>query len=266
MSNAAPCEYLQWDSDFFGVRVGCVLMEAPRTEGDYASIEAWANANRIDCLYLLQDSDDVEGIIRAEEHGFRFMDVRVTYECGRLSVRPEEAPASPAVIRPLRQSDVQTLVEIASRSHHQTRFYADPRFSRERCDEMYRLWVRRSCAGWANHVVVAELDGQACGYMTIHIDGPQLGRVGLVAVDPASRNQGVGNLIVHASLHWLAAQGVTRATWPTSVRNVSAQRLCTKWGFALVSAATWHHCWRQRSDGVQSDGKVVTLSSASTAE
>ena len=114
-------------------------------------------------------------------------DVRVTYECGRVLIW-SEPPPSRAVIRPLRESDLRTLPDIASRSHQQTRFYADPGFSREHCDEMYRLWVLKSCGGWADHVVVAEMDGQACGYMTIHIDGPQLGRLALLAVDPGARN------------------------------------------------------------------------------
>jgi GNAT superfamily N-acetyltransferase len=232
----APCEYLPWDSAFFGTRIARVLPPV-----DYPALDAWCAAEQIQGVYLYQDADDVAGIVTAEDHGFRLMDVRVIYD-GRTDVnRPP--PDSPAIIRPLRPEDVPALMDIAGRSHQQTRFYADPHFGFEKCAELYRIWLEKSCTGWAQHVIVAELDGSPCGYMTIHVDSPTLGRLALLAVDDRVRGQGVGSLIVHASLRWLADQRIPLATWPTSARNIGAQRLCTAWGFRLRSAGVWHHRW-----------------------
>lgn len=238
----SPCEYLPWDSQFFGLRIGRVVQPGSLSEAALQRIERWCDAEQIDCVYLFNDGDDIETGIRAEEHGFRLVDVRVTYESRVPGERPK--PPSNGVIRPFRNSDLPTLVDIAGRSHHGTRFYADPHFSRQQCDDLYRVWLRKSCEGWANQVLVAELHGKPCGYLTVHLDRPDLGRVGLVAVAGEARNRGIGTLLVSASLDWMAGQSATRAIWSTQGRNIPGQRLCGRTGFELVSTGLWHHRWR----------------------
>ncbi len=49
MQPTAPCTYLDWDSDFFGVRIARV--NASRlSEETVAPILAWCAAQAIDCL------------------------------------------------------------------------------------------------------------------------------------------------------------------------------------------------------------------------
>jgi hypothetical protein len=44
-------------------------------------------------------------------------------------------------------------------------------------------------------------------------------------------------------LHWLAEQGVPRATVVTQGRNVVAQRLYQSMGFKTSTLHCWHHLW-----------------------
>jgi hypothetical protein len=39
------------------------------------------------------------------------------------------------------EEDLDELQEIASESHHDSRFYVDGNFSRSACDELYRIWI-----------------------------------------------------------------------------------------------------------------------------
>ena len=41
-------------------------------------------------------------------------------------------------------------------SHRDSRFYYDPGFPNQRCDELYETWIDRSCHGYADTVLVAE--------------------------------------------------------------------------------------------------------------
>ena len=50
--------------------------------------------------------------------------------------------------------DLQQLKEIARRSHIESRFYFDGRFPMARCNELFELWIERSCLGWADAVFV----------------------------------------------------------------------------------------------------------------
>lgn len=215
-------EVLAWDTEFWGVRQGRAYSP---------NVDEWAHQNAVGCVSLLVGADDVAGAHRAEQNGFRLMDVRVTL--GRRTA-PEAA-----LVREVRSGDVKRLAGIARVSHRITRFYADPRFDDSRCDDLYENWVRSSVDGWADKVLVA---GDADGYVTVHVnDG--VGSIGLIAVDEACRRRGHGERLVLGAVGWCHGQGVEGITVVTQGRNVGAQRLFQKCGFRTMSTELWFHKW-----------------------
>jgi dTDP-4-amino-4,6-dideoxy-D-galactose acyltransferase len=171
---------------------------------------------------------------RAEETGFRLVDVRVTLDA------PSAAGAQD--VRPHREPDVAWLRAIARTSHDDTRFYADGRFPRERCDELYDTWIRRSCDGWADVVLVADRDGEPAGYVSVH-RRDDAGSIGLIGVDEQWRGRGVGEALVRAALAWCADAGLARCTVVTQGRNIAAQRLFQRCGFRTSAVDLWFHKW-----------------------
>ena len=174
-----PCQYLEWDSTFFGHRI------ARATHGRLspeiaAEVERWCVSHRIDCVCLLARSDDFATVRTAASYGFYLVDVRVTLEVDAQNALPEIRPEG--VVRPWTLSDVPSLREIARRSHHGTRFYADERFDAARCDELYAEWIERSCRGDADAVFVTELDHGVAGYLSCHAPESKVGQIGLAAV------------------------------------------------------------------------------------
>lgn len=194
----------------------------------------WARAEGVDVAFLLVPSADMERAQRAEANAFRLTDVRVTLDA------PAVAGVQP--VRPHRERDVGRLREIARISHDDTRFYADPRFPRERCDELYDTWIRRSCEGWADVVLVADRDDEPVGYVSVHRrDG--MGSIGLIGVDQTWRGRGVGEALVRGALGWCADVGLERCTVVTQGRNVAAQRLFERCGFRTSAVEVWFHKW-----------------------
>ena len=74
MSMGSGLSLLPWDSDFFGVRIGCV-MPSDFTVGSAPEILNRAREESADCLYLLVDARDSEKVQAAENSGFRLVDV-----------------------------------------------------------------------------------------------------------------------------------------------------------------------------------------------
>jgi ribosomal protein S18 acetylase RimI-like enzyme len=223
--DASSPTLLQWDSEFWGVRIARV---------PDADVDAWARANDIACAYLLVSSDDAAAAQRAEGNGFRLTDVRVELDA------PTTRAAQP--VRPHRDDEVPRLRSIARRNHGDTRFYADRRFPRERADELYDTWIRRSCEGWADAVLVGEADDVAAGYVSVH-ERNQAGSIGLIGVDEAARGRGIGESLVRGALDWCAERGLARCTVVTQGRNVAAQRLFQRCGFRTLSVSLWFHKW-----------------------
>ncbi len=234
------CRLLPWDSDFFGFPIATTSL--PRLDGRLAAeTDAWCEGHGVACLYLLAESGDPGTAIRAGEHGFRLVDIRVTLD------RPLEAvPAPPAPagfeIDLARGADRDALVPIARASHTDSRFFADPGFPREKCASLYETWITRSIEGWADAVLVARFGGVASGYVTCHVEGDR-GRIGLVGVGEGARGRGVAGALVESALTLFASRGASRAEVVTQGRNVGAQRLYQKAGFRTSALQLWFHKW-----------------------
>ncbi len=198
-------------------------------------VDDWARENDVSCLYFLADSGDAASAHAAEEGGFRLMDVRVEL---RREARPEDVPG----VRTAREEDRDALRAIARVSHGITRFYADPGFPDERCDDLYDIWISRSLEGWAQGVLVAERDGRPVGYVSCHLDDSQ-GSIGLIAVDESARGAGLGVSLARAAVGWCAEHGAEAISVVTQGRNTQALRTFERGGFRVHSLELWFHKW-----------------------
>ncbi len=230
---------LEWDTAFFGRRIAA-LTAPPRDEADLAQTIDRARAAGIECIYVLSDVGEQAAIGALSRRGARLVDVRMTFD---RATRAEKPPSEHPSVRRARPEDVPALRELARASHGSSRFYADGRFPRELCDEMFAKWIENSCGGWAEVVRVADFDGFVAGYSTGHVRPNASSEIGLVAVDPRAQGQGLGARLVASTISDLRALGITAVSVVTQGRNIAAQRLYQSQGFRTQRVQTWHHMW-----------------------
>lgn len=245
VANLAPCTILDWDTAFWGFRIARVQGDS-LSEACLSAIDAWAREQRARCLFFLSPADDPQTTAAVERGGFHLVDVRSTLGCTLLSAsEPDlEPPAESVSIRPSAPGDVERLAVIARAIHHDTRFYFDRHFPRPLCDELYATWIRNSCQGYADTVLVAEVGGQPAGYISCHVDrAARTGTIGLVGVSDRVRARGVGTALVQASLAWFHAASADRVMVITQARNVAALRLYERCGFLTEDVRLWYHKW-----------------------
>lgn len=217
------------------MRIGHVLGDSLEPE----PVDAWAEDNGVACLYFLA-RDDLGTARVAEEAGFRFMDVRV--ELARSAAGGEAEP-----LREARAEDEASLRRLARENHRITRFYADPHFADDRCDDLYETWIIRSLEGWAEVVLVADVDGRPAGYMTVHADrAAGRGSLGLSSVAAEARGQGLGGMLVRGGVGWCRERGLGEVTVVTQGRNVPALRMFERCGFTIRELRLWFHKWYDR--------------------
>jgi dTDP-4-amino-4,6-dideoxy-D-galactose acyltransferase len=234
----APCERLAWDSAFFGMSIARARASRVDAAAAAALLE-WCRAHAIDCLYFLRAAGDSDTRQVLESSGFAGVDERVTLELRR----PPGAATAPGDTRPARPADVPRLRAIAAVSHQDSRFYKDGHFDRLKCDELYRTWIERSCNGWADHVLVAEREGSPAGYLTVHLRGSEEAALGLMAVAPEFRRQGVAASLMAGAFAWLDGRSITRVSVVTQGSSVAPLELYRKLGFRISCREAWHHRW-----------------------
>jgi dTDP-4-amino-4,6-dideoxy-D-galactose acyltransferase len=263
------CRFLEWDSAFFQQRIAA--LNVPRLPPEIVrDALAWCDAEHIDCLYFLADSDDSMTGRLAHEAGFQFVDARVTLELKlplhpstlsstqagqrgedllpKLAPRPEGEGTGVRIfaLRPFAPADLPALKKIARVSYTDSRFYFDSHFPREKCDQLYERWIEKSCADGAEQVIVAEADRQTVGYITCHLKG-DTGEIGLLGVSEAARGSGIGVALIRASLNWFGEHDASLVSVVTQARNVGAQRAYQRAGFLTRSVQVWYHRWFERA-------------------
>jgi len=229
---------LEWDSAFFGVPIARVL--PTRLDEKVASrIDDWAAAEGIRCLYFLADLGDMSSVHLAEQHGYRLMDVRVTYEANPAETPRVASASQMSAVRRTVPEDIAGLRAIAQSSHRGTRFYNDPGFADALCDELYATWIERGVQGAADCVFTVGPVGAPLGYMTCHRDG----RAGLVGVRADMRGRGYGVALHQAKFDWAAAQGLEKVVMVPQGGNLRVQSLLQRFGARLTGINLWYHRW-----------------------
>lgn len=242
----APCRLLEWDTQFFGYRVARV--EAQRIDASTCeAVLAWCRHRQVTCLYFLAAADDAETVRVSEQAGFAFVDIRLVLALDlERSALGDIATRDGTAFRDAIPADVPALERIAADVHRDSRFFFDARVPRERAEALYTTWIRRSILeGFADHVIVAEVDGAVRGYVTGRREADGTGSIGLIGVSAEARGRSVGSNLVRASLTRFASDGIKRVTVVTQGRNVGAQRTYQRAGFLSHSVRLWYHKWFQ---------------------
>jgi len=237
----APCEFLGWDTDFFGYRIGkSTVNELDQVRMD--AIVAWCLENAIDCLYFLANPDHPQTAQLLTANRFALVDIRLTLEKHDLATWQPFMPTM--TIRPYHESDMPQLKAIARHSYRASRFYFDTHFSEVICDAFYETWIEKSCHGYADEVLVCEIANQPVGFVTCSAKATN-GNIGLVGVDASIRGKGIGYQLLMASMNWFHDRACVTVDVVTQGRNISAQRLYQRCGFMTKSVELWYHFWTQ---------------------
>jgi ribosomal protein S18 acetylase RimI-like enzyme len=231
------CKLLPWDSEFFGFNVARVTTDRLRSQEHVCEIFDWCRGHEVTVAYFLAVPDDAQTVVLAEAHGFFLADIRLTLRWSE-EIRQEVAP-----VRLAQREDRPVLEAMARGMYIDSRFYFDPGFPRDRCDDLYATWIRCSCEDYADAVLVTDYEGAVAGYATCHLEEDGRGEIGLVGVAEKARGMGIGKGIVNAALDWFAAQGIETVDVVTQGRNIAAQRLYQRCGFMTHTVQLWYHKW-----------------------
>jgi len=225
---------LQWDSDFFGLRIG---------RADILSKEdALSLADRLsklkryfDLLYVFDPNN-----VSFAAKGARLVDEKILY-----SKPCEPRKQFPEITFYQASHPSADLYRLALVSGGYSRFKLDERLPKGSYERLYSRWIENACPkdGTNKQILISrDPHGTTKGMITIDHQGV-LGHIGLVAVDQNAQHQGIGSKIMSTLDGYLYSLGIKTLEVPTQKANTDACRLYEKNGFVAQSKTPIYHWW-----------------------
>jgi dTDP-4-amino-4,6-dideoxy-D-galactose acyltransferase len=236
----AQVEHLDWDTEFFGMRVARIEGEALSAEELAAELDALKRLN-YGLAYWFSTDLDAPADTELEALGGTFADRRTTLARPLDSNPSASVKTSSKVVQATQPTPAIRALAIEAGAY--SRFKVDDRFETERFESMYSRWIEVSLTGeLADACLVIREDDREIGLITV-VHRSDCGQIGLLAVAPDSRRRGVASGLVHAALENMIDHDCKAAEVVTQERNRTSIQLYESCGFAIQRVERVYHFW-----------------------
>lgn len=225
---------LQWDSDFFGLRIGRIDIVS-NERWQMLQQEAISLRKQYDLIYVFSDLE-----LPTDTNGLCLVDTKTIYV---KSI--DSSVIMPTAIECYHESVPNAdLYRLALVSGVYSRFRLDNSLPGDSYERLYRCWIERSVDGaMADVVLVHRTDNQIDGMITLKIE-VDVAHIGLVAVDEEAQGKGIGTMLIKAVEAYLQNNTTVRhLKVATQWANKPACHLYKKNGFVVEEKTNIYHWW-----------------------
>lgn len=255
---------LPWDSKILERKAGTLkhFIVHPGVENQLAAAKALltegiqaAREKKYDFLLGKVKTNDIHSIHALEENKFKLVDTLLDFVYDPFkkpftSLTPPVTVAG-ASIRLATKEDEGELIQIASKAfqEHFGRYHSDENIPRDAATKVYKEWVTSSLNGYADFIIIVEVDGRIAAYSIWRnptpaeaTDNLQIGHYSLGAVNPDFYAMGMFYAITYEGMRRLVTK-CKCIEGPTHINNYPVQRGYSRLGWQIFSAHHSFHLW-----------------------
>lgn len=256
-----------WDSRIIGRRIGTVKHLAV-TSDDPAGVKILRElisellhtlAKRgTQCVVCKVQSSELAAIHVLEQSGFLLMDTLLdfVFDFSRTPIEKIRFPQRDGqlTIRRAEATDLPVIIDINEKSfgNYFGRYHSDPQIPASTATRIYTEWVRSAFQGWADWILVAELDDQIAAYGlwrkavgTEEKNCLKVAHYDLAAIDPKFRGRGLWTALMHDGM-LIARDFAQYLIGPVHVSNYPVQHLLQKFDWSTTGVRHSFHKWLDR--------------------
>ena len=219
---------LEWDSEFFGRRIG-------RLQMDCLGNELPEFPSELDLIYVETACEN--DCCAPQSHPTWF-------DAGRkltFTADTHDGQTAPSIIQLTTQSP--ELQKLAWLSGHQSRYRLDPNFTKEEYRRLYTRWIDACLEGqWDATILGIERHGELAGFVTVE-SLTDHARIGLIAVHSDHQGQGLSSHLIRAAKISAKEKGHSELRVSTQHTNEAAIRSYIHRGFKIMSSSQYYHYW-----------------------
>lgn len=221
---------LQWDSEFFDLKVGEISLDAP--------LHAIEIDEDFDLMYVLSKDDFA---LHISEYENTFSETKVFFV---KKIEFNEYNAAPIFSFDKTKMPIEPLYELAYESGKNSRFLLDKKFEQSHFKNLYKTWVDNSLNNmFADDVLVFLEADEIKGFVSYKIKENTL-TIGLIAVDFKHQNKGIGAQLLKKMEQIAFEKGMTQIKIPTQLSNTQACAFYEKQGYSIEEKTYIKHFWK----------------------
>lgn len=229
----------EWDTGHIGMSVYKIasICDVP-PENTIMQYEAWECSLESPAVIWVRLASEAGEVIRSFENiGFRYISGLSTFIWATKEIN--SAPVS-TVIRKANPREASSIGRIGAQVFVYDRLFLDPAIDRDTAVGMYKDWSANCVLGLCDTVLVAEVDGEIAGFISLNPDklfnsltltSSNYQRIVLVAVSSRYRRRGLGRHLAEAAMRYCYELGFDYLLVGTSSLNIPAQNLYCSCGF-----------------------------------
>lgn len=223
-------EYLRWDTENFGFKVGRV----ESSNGfDIDSLHLEMSKGQYKLVYLISDLK-IEGLNL-------FYDTKLVYN--RRNIQPEFKNCK--CVKSIKGEPLtDKLVQLAITSGSFSRYHIDKQFPDHKFEMLYSLWLKNSLyTDYATDVLAYFKEEEPVGILTYKIDKSKA-TIGIISVDSHFRGLGIGSKLMNSFISKLP-KSIKDIDVVTQGINISACHYYEKNGFKISYKRYLYHVWSE---------------------
>ena len=230
--------YLNWDTHFFGKRVGSLCLLA--THSLTAGLQS-AKCQGFELVYI----DSEREILQSRSGAYLLVDTggktKFVKTLDRYSKQVEDNPC----IKLYDKHDIDPeIIALAYLSGHRSRFKLDPCLPPGSFERLYRAWLTNNLHQMPMAAIYTyQVSGTIVGLITSQWHEATCS-IGLLAVLPSWQGQGIGMQLLKQVESLCVANSISRLEVQTQLSNTSAQALYRKNLFIEAESRFLYHAHR----------------------
>ncbi len=224
---------LNWDTDFFGYKIGKVLINSISIDYDLLT------KNDYKLLYLFSNEAIPDDIVKKNNLFLADEKIDLSLQVSKINFNGFQNKN----IVELTELD-NNLLNLTYQSGHLSRFKIDPNFKNNEFEKLYAAWIEQSITHKnAEKVIGFLVNNEVVGFVTIGLKNNAYD-IGLIAVDEAYRSLKIGKQLLAYVLNYAISKKIDTVTVTTQKQNQGALKFYINNGFSINKTTYIYHLWK----------------------
>jgi dTDP-4-amino-4,6-dideoxy-D-galactose acyltransferase len=236
-------EYLEWDSNFFGFKIGKIGV-LPNTEFDWVRFKEVANNEKYELIYVFtfQNMLPWKDVLVAE---LELVDIQLTMS--RIFKKKDYLDLPYDYRTQISEPEKCECYDIAEQTSRVSRFYKEREIGPIKSRELYRKWIDNALKGiFSDGLFLQKEVDTVAGIHLIKTD--RVNKVGyftLTGVDSNYKRMGIGNKLWKQSFaYWAQESDIEIIRSPFSFQNLESFNFHLKMGFNKIEETKYIYHFR----------------------